>query len=72
LVANAATRIADMVRGESDSVEAIFLTVMNRTPSPDELRTFTQYLLDKNDNRREAVSDIYWALLNSTEFSWNH
>ncbi len=72
LVANAATRIADMVRDDSDSVEAIFLTVMNRSPSPHESQTFTQYLTDKKSNRREAVGDIYWALLNSTEFSWNH
>lgn len=72
LIANAATRIADMVRDESDTVEAIFLAVMNRPPSLDESKTFTQYLVDKRSNKREAVSDIYWALLNSTEFSWNH
>ena len=73
LVANAATRIASMVRGESDAVEAIFVTVMNRTPSLEESRTFTEYLCDKRGNTRaQAVSDIYWALLNSTEFSWNH
>ncbi len=72
LVANAATRIADMVRGESNAVEAVFLTVVNRVPSPEESRTFTQYLKDKRSSKREAVSDIYWALLNSTEFSWNH
>jgi hypothetical protein len=73
LVANAATRIAAMVRGDSDAVEAIFLTVMNRTPSPEESRTFTEYLCEKRgDARSQAVSDIYWALLNSTEFSWNH
>lgn len=72
LVANAATRIADMVRGEKETVEAVFLTVMNRLPSPQEAETFIQFLTDRSDNRREAVSDIYWALLNSTEFSWNH
>jgi Protein of unknown function (DUF1553)/Protein of unknown function (DUF1549) len=72
LIANAATRIADMVRGEADAVEAVFLTVMNRLPSLQESETFAQFLKDKSDNRREAVSDIYWALLNSTEFSWNH
>lgn len=72
LVANAATRIADMVRDEADAVEAIFLTVMNRIPSPEESRTFTQFLVENRNNKRDAVSDIYWALLNSTEFSWNH
>jgi hypothetical protein len=73
LVANAATRIATMVRGDSQAVEAAFLSVMNRTPSSQESRTFTEFLRDKRGNTRsQAVSDIYWALLNSTEFSWNH
>ncbi len=73
LVANAATRIAGMVRGDSEAVEATFLAVVNRTPSCEEYRTFMDYLRPKQGNARaQAVSDIYWALLNSTEFSWNH
>jgi hypothetical protein len=73
LVGNAATRVAGMVRGDSEAVAATFLAVVNRTPSSDESRTFTDYLRDKRGNARaQAVSDIYWALLNSTEFSWNH
>lgn len=73
LVANAATRIASMVRGDTEAVDAIFLAVMNRMPSPEESRTFTEYICEKYGNARaQAVSDIYWALLNSTEFSWNH
>lgn len=73
LVVNAATRIAAMVSSDSKAVEAIFLTVMNRTPSPEESQTFTDYLCEKRgDTRSQAVGDIYWALLNSTEFSWNH
>lgn len=73
LVANAATRIAGMVRGDSEAVEATFLAVVNRTPSCEEYRTFIDFLRHKRGNARaQAVSDIYWALLNSTEFSWNH
>ena len=73
LVGNAATRIAGMVRGDSKAVEATFLAVVNRTPSCEEYRTFIDYLRHKQGNARaQAVSDIYWALLNSTEFSWNH
>ena len=73
LVGNAATRIAAMVRGDSEAVEATFLAVVNRTPSCEEYRTFIDYLRHKQGNERaQAVSDTYWALLNSTEFSWNH
>ncbi len=73
LVANAATRIATMVRDNPAAVETTFLAVLNRQPSASELVQFTEYLNDKNGNgRSRAVSDLYWAMMNSTEFSWNH
>ncbi len=73
LVANAATRIAAMVRDNKEAVDATFLTVMNRLPSPTESDQFSEYLAGKFGNTRsQAVSDLYWALINSTEFSWNH
>ncbi len=73
LVGNAATRIATMVSNDRDAVDAVFLAVMNRLPSTAESEEFTKYLAGKfGDTRSRAVSDLYWALLNSTEFSWNH
>jgi len=73
LVANAATRIAAMVRDNVEAVDATFLAVMNRLPSAAESKQFSEYLSGKFGNARsQAVSDLYWALINSTEFSWNH
>lgn len=73
LVANAATRIATMVRDNSAVVEATFLAVLNRYPSASEATHFNKFLDDKYGNERSrAVSDLYWAMMNSTEFSWNH
>ena len=73
LVANAATRIASMVASDEAAVESTFLAVMNRLPSDLESQRFTEYLVGKKGNARsQAVSDLYWALMNSTEFSWNH
>ena len=73
LVANAATRIAAMVPSDAAAVETTFLAVMNRLPSPVESKRFAEYLAEKKGNTRsQAVSDLYWALINSTEFSWNH
>lgn len=73
LVANAATRIATMVPDDKEAVDATFLAVMNRLPSPVESKEFSAYLSEKYGNTRSrAVSDLYWALINSTEFSWNH
>lgn len=73
LVANAATRISTMIRDDEKAVDATFLAVMNRLPAAEESQKFTEYLTGKNGNERsQAVSDLYWALMNSTEFSWNH
>lgn len=73
LVANASTRIAQMVSDDRQAVELTFLSVLNRLPTSPELGAFSQYLRGKSgDQRAAAVSDIYWAMINSTEFSWNH
>ncbi len=73
LVANAATRIAAMVSDDDQAVEATFLAVLNRLPTEIEAGRFAEYLTEKKgDTRSQAVSDLYWALINSTEFSWNH
>ena len=73
LVNNASSRIATLVSNDAEAVELMYLSALNRKPSKIELAKFTGYLEGKrNNSRSRAVGDIYWALLNSTEFSWNH
>ena len=44
-----------------------------RRPTPEEAQYFTAKLRGTTgDARSEVMSDLYWTLLNSTEFSWNH
>ncbi len=73
LVNNAATRIAALVRDDARAVELAFLTVLNRYPTDVERDVFLSHL---NENqgaaRSRLLADIYWAMINSTEFSWNH
>ncbi len=52
---------------ERVALEAVYLRVLARSPTADEVRTCGQYL-QKVGNRREAFEDILWALVNSTEF----
>lgn len=73
LVANAATRIARLVRDDKKAVESIYLSVFGRYPTTSESERLVQLLSGKRGQSRvSAVNDIYWAMMNSTEFSWNH
>jgi hypothetical protein len=55
-------------------VEALFLTTLSRPPSEDEQATFTTHVeaAEGDEGRRRAYSDVFWALLNSSEFLMNH
>ncbi|MEQ8791095.1 MAG: DUF1553 domain-containing protein [Pirellulaceae bacterium] len=73
LVNNAATRIALLAPDNAKAVEAAYLAVLTRGPSPRELDHFTRNLAgSKGRDRSRRLEDLYWVLLNSTEFSWNH
>jgi hypothetical protein len=56
-------------------VESLFLAALTRRPSPEESAALVAYTSKAGDDgarRAEALSDIFWALLNSPEFRFNH
>lgn len=70
---NASWRVAALAPDDDRAVEAAYLTVLTRRPTPDERGHFTARLAGTtNDARHHAVEDLFWTLLNSTEFAWNH
>jgi Protein of unknown function (DUF1553)/Protein of unknown function (DUF1549) len=72
-VANAGTQIAFLAKDDSKAIEAAYLSTVNRLPTDEERTAFENVLHKKRGpSRPRAVGDIYWALLNSTEFLWNH
>ena len=73
LVNNASTRIAVLAPDDATAIETAFLAVLSRRPTAEE-RTHFIGRLDgaQNKERARRLEDIYWALINSTEFSWNH
>jgi hypothetical protein len=72
-VLNAASRIAMLAPSDEAAIEAAYLAVVTRRPSAEELAHFRSRLTGKRGNdRADALEDLYWTLLNSTEFSWNH
>ncbi len=65
--------IASMAPDDPHAVEIAYLAVLTRRPSPAESSHFTERLAGlKGDPRKERLTDLFWTLLNSTEFSWNH
>ncbi|QEG38342.1 DUF1553 domain-containing protein [Roseimaritima ulvae] len=69
-VLNACTHIAMFATNDEQAVETAYLAVLNRSPSERERETFVARLAD--GNRRQAIEDMYWVLLNSSELGWNH
>ena len=73
LVANAASRILATAPNDTKVVEATYLAVLSRRPSAEEGDYFVHSLSQKSFlDRKAKQADLYWALINSTEFSWNH
>lgn len=69
----ASSRIGQLAAEDGHAVETAYLAALSRRPSPDELEHFKERLRDtRRRSRGEAMEDLFWTLLNSTEFSWNH
>lgn len=64
------------MKSHDERIETIYLRVLGRMPTAEE-RGNLRALLSSDDARAAAgqaqvYADIYWALLNSSEFSFNH
>jgi hypothetical protein len=55
-------------------VETLFLVVLSRKPAEAERKRFVTYVErgGPNGDRRHALADVFWVLLNSAEFRLNH
>jgi hypothetical protein len=77
-VMNATSRIAMLTGKPEKQVEVAYLATLTRRPSDEELAHFVARLRDTDGGggdqrtRQEALEDLYWTLINSTEFTWNH
>ena len=70
---NADTRIGWLAPDDERAVEIAYLTALTRRPTPDEARHFQRRLAgSRGDERSRRMVDLFWTLINATEFSWNH
>ena len=66
--------LADQTGADSKRLDSLFLTVLSRKPTVAESKRFLAYYQrgGPSGDRRKALADIFWALLNSAEFRLNH
>jgi len=59
---------------DEDRLETLFLATLSRKPTEEEKNDLIQYIQNggATKNTEQALSDIFWALLNSSEFLLNH
>ena len=55
-------------------IETLFLAALTRRPRPGELERLVPYVErgGPSGDRTKALADVFWALLNSPEFRFNH
>ena len=68
------SRIKTLVESSNspaEIIETLFLLTLSRKPTSPEAKAFVELVADK-PNGLSAYQDIFWGLLNSTEFTFNH
>jgi hypothetical protein len=55
-----------------EPIDRIYLTILSRYPTDDELKTVAAYFQPVQGNKWPAVVDLAWALINSAEFLYRH
>jgi hypothetical protein len=72
------SRIAQWVQqqlGDEEAIRQVFLLALSRAPTGHELKRFKDLMAeaaaDKQTTRREALEDLFWAVLTGREFLFN-
>jgi hypothetical protein len=65
-------KIIAMPTSDERRVEALYLRTLSRKPTPEEAKVALSAIPERGVARQQAFEDIFWALLNSSEFVFNH
>jgi hypothetical protein len=68
---NRLSAILQKAESPEQRLEQMFLTVLSRMPREREKAAYVPYLAAAG-SKREPYEDVYWTLLNSSEFLFNH
>ncbi|TWU15791.1 DUF1549 domain-containing protein [Allorhodopirellula heiligendammensis] len=70
-VLNTSAHVGMFAADDSAVVELLYLANLNRYPTASESEHFVARIAAA-DSRKNAIVDIVWVLLNSSEMAWNH
>ena len=65
--------VADFPDSPQQQIEQLYLATFSRFPTPEERTTLREfYEADTQTDHPRLLEDVFWMLLNSAEFRWNH
>jgi len=67
-------RLDRLLKAEASNQEIVtdlYLAALSRKPTEQEMTDIVGYI-EAQENRRHALEDLYWSVLNSKEFVFNH
>ncbi len=66
--------IAEQRTSTARKIETLYLVTLSRKPRPEESTRLVKYVESggPTGDSRKAITDVFWALLNSSEFVLNH
>jgi hypothetical protein len=67
-----ARQLADSDKSPEEIVTELYLATLSRPPGREELGVAGAAFTAQHATRRTATEDVFWALLNSAEFVFNH
>jgi chromosome segregation ATPase len=74
-IAPAGDNVTERIAKLSDprkAAEELYLAVLTRLPTEEEMAEIVNYLGDRGEDKNAAAQELVWGLLNSAEFRFNH
>lgn len=65
------TRMLEAKKSTDEITTELYSRSLGREPTAEELKKI-QAIVATNPNKEQALEDVFWALLNSREFLFNH
>ncbi|MFI4913202.1 MAG: DUF1553 domain-containing protein [Sedimentisphaeraceae bacterium JB056] len=66
------SNIVKMTKSNKQMIERVYVLVLARYPTDEELTIVTNYIKQQKLWRKKAAEDIMWALINTKEFLYRH
>jgi len=70
-IGRAAKMAAESSDKDDEAITRLYKIALSRAPAEQELKAVMAYVAGK-ENRRAAMEDVIWSLINSKEFIFNH